>query len=78
MDKVKKQLFVTTCPVPGEAETELEMQYGGRDIGSVTLHHDDFAEFIESLRGGFTVVITQPPAKRRPPERYEDDENDVN
>lgn len=57
--KPPKQLFISTSPVPGGTSTELELIYGGRDIGALTLHADDFADFVEALRAGFTVIAEQ-------------------
>lgn len=57
-----KQLFASISPIPGEDLTELELVFGGREIGSLTIHQNHFADFVEGLRSGFTVVI-QPAAK---------------
>ena len=57
--KIPKQLFISTSPIPGSTSTELELVYGGRDIGGLTLTPDDFADFVEGLRAGFTVVAEQ-------------------
>ena len=56
---IKKQLFASISPVPGENRSEIELSYGGRDIGALTLHQDDLAEFVEALRAGFTLVIAK-------------------
>jgi hypothetical protein len=64
MDREQKQLRIATAPVPGSDDTELELTWGQRELGSLTLHPDDFAEFIESLRGSFRVVITGIPTRR--------------
>ena len=57
--RLPKQLFIATSPIPGSTSTELELAYGGRDIGALTLTPDDFADFVEGLRAGFTVVAEQ-------------------
>lgn len=57
--KIPKQLVISASPIPGETSTELELVYGGRDIGALTLHADDFADFVEALRAGFTVIAEQ-------------------
>ena len=57
--KLPKQLFISTSPVPGSTWTEVELTYGGFEIGAVTLTPEIFADFIEGLRAGFTVVAEQ-------------------
>lgn len=59
-----KTLRVLTSPVPNSDNTEVELRYGLHEIGSLTLHPDDFAEFVESLREGFRVVISGEPTRR--------------
>ena len=57
--RLPKQLFISPAPIPGSASTELELVYGGVEIGSLTLTPDLFADFIEGLRAGFTVIAEQ-------------------
>lgn len=57
--KPPKQLFISPAPIPGSASTELELVYGGVEIGSLTLTPDLFADFVEGLRAGFTVIAEQ-------------------
>ena len=57
--RLPKQLFISPAPIPGSASTELELVYGGVEIGSLTLTPDLFADFVEGLRAGFTVIAEQ-------------------
>ena len=56
-----KELRISISPVPLSEDSELEMQFEGRDIGSLTLTRGDFAEFIEGLKNGFRVVFSARP-----------------
>lgn len=57
--RLPRQLFISPAPIPGSASTELELVYGGVEIGSLTLTPDLFADFVEGLRAGFTVIAEQ-------------------
>ena len=66
MDKVVKQLRITTAGVLGRPDhTDVRLTYGrSGDLGVVRLHADDFSDFIEALRNGFPIVIVQTPARK--------------
>jgi len=67
MEKSVKQLRVTTAAVLGRPDhTDIRLMYGrSGEIGTVRLHTDDFADFLESLRTGFpTVAVTQSPVRK--------------
>jgi hypothetical protein len=53
-----KELRISISPLPNSENSELEMAFEGREIGSLTLAPGDLAEFIEGLRNGFRVVFT--------------------
>lgn len=53
-----KELRISISPIPLSEDSELEMAFEGREIGSVTLQPGDLAEFVEGLRNGFRVVFT--------------------
>jgi hypothetical protein len=58
MDRAQpKQLRMALSPVPNSGDTALELTWGRREIGALTLHPDDVAEFIECVRDGFPVVV---------------------
>jgi hypothetical protein len=52
-----KELRISISPIPLSDDSELEIQFEGRDIGSLTLIPGDLAEFVEGLRVGFRVVF---------------------
>ena len=59
--KNQKALHISTAPIPGSDETEIEMSYGERYLGCITVNVENFADFIEGLRSGFPLVINQLP-----------------
>jgi hypothetical protein len=68
MEKSVKQLRVTTAAVLGRPDqTDIRLMYGrSGEIGTVRLHTDDFADFLESLRTSFpNMVVTQSPVRKR-------------
>lgn len=54
-----KTLHITAHPSSFNSDTWIDVVYGGRALGSLALHSDDFADFIEGLRAGFSVVAEQ-------------------
>jgi hypothetical protein len=68
MPAVPKQLRVTTMAVPGAPDrVELDLNYGkAGDIGTLRLHVDDFADFLDCLRIGFERIVV----RRQEPPRH--------
>jgi hypothetical protein len=59
------ELRIAMSPIPNSPDTELEIQFEGREIGALTLQPGDLAEFIEGLREGFMVSFTLPESERQ-------------
>jgi hypothetical protein len=57
---VEKPLIVTLLGSSDEI-TEVELLYGGWNLGMLSVQADDLADIIEGLREGFHVVISQQP-----------------
>ena len=57
----QKALHISTAPIPGSDETEIEMSFGDRYLGCITVNVQNFGDFIEGLRSGFRLVINHPP-----------------
>jgi hypothetical protein len=57
-----KQLHVTTESVPAAPDHAiLTLRYGRTGpLGVLTLHSEDFADFLQGLRAGFEEVIVRP------------------
>jgi len=65
-DKKPKQLRVTVSRVVIEPNyTDVHLTYGrSLGLGTVRLHSEDFADFLEGLRLGFKdIVVTQAKSK---------------
>jgi hypothetical protein len=76
MPSVPKQLRLATSVVPGAPDlVELHFTYGrAGEIGSLRVHADDFADFIDNLRNSFgDMVVTrlETPRRRKPEEDEE-------
>lgn len=68
-ERAERQLRIATAPIPNSDDTEIEIAWGHRELGSLTLHPDDFAEFLEFLRAGFPRVVIATTPTRKAAER---------
>jgi hypothetical protein len=58
MTRYVKTLRIATSQSPDTHQAGLDLSFGSRPIGSLTLHMDDFADFVEGLRTGFDIQFT--------------------
>ena len=59
--RAEKPLYISTSPAANADQAELTLALGNREIGTLTVHPEDFADFIEALRLGFRLIINQRP-----------------
>lgn len=63
-----KQLVISTVtalePPDPIGKTKLLLEFHGQFIGALSLPQDDFADFLQALRGGFPDVVVKPIARK--------------
>lgn len=69
---MEKTLVVTLLASSDEI-TEIELLYGGWNLGMLSVQADDLADVIEGLREGFHVVISADKQKQADIQAFVDD-----